>query len=153
MKICLFCWFTYEYSDSCLQEWVANFEKPKGDPSSFIKPATTVLSPYLKVSHTCYFDFFIFWSLLIIFSFSKLLEVWLSFFQVLLPVYTRGSEKCQKAYISSSFPSWTGLFIIYGTTNIMHFHLTNYLNSVVVMARFLLHSCFWYSEFWSDEGQ
>ncbi|XP_057772927.1 (6-4)DNA photolyase [Salvia miltiorrhiza] len=30
------------------KEWVANFEKPKGDPSSFIKPATTVLSPYLK---------------------------------------------------------------------------------------------------------
>lgn len=34
-----------------LQEWVANFEKPKGDPSAFVKPATTVLSPYLKVSH------------------------------------------------------------------------------------------------------
>ncbi|KAJ8445570.1 hypothetical protein Cgig2_012458 [Carnegiea gigantea] len=30
--------------------WVAKFEKPKGDPSSFEKPATTVLSPYLKVS-------------------------------------------------------------------------------------------------------
>ncbi|XP_065865402.1 (6-4)DNA photolyase isoform X2 [Euphorbia lathyris] len=30
------------------KEWVANFEKPKGDPSAFIKPATTVLSPYLK---------------------------------------------------------------------------------------------------------
>ncbi|CAA0839133.1 (6-4)DNA photolyase [Striga hermonthica] len=30
------------------EEWVANFEKPKGDPSSFLKPATTVLSPYLK---------------------------------------------------------------------------------------------------------
>ncbi|PIN12066.1 Deoxyribodipyrimidine photolyase/cryptochrome [Handroanthus impetiginosus] len=30
------------------KEWVANFEKPKGDPSSFLKPATTVLSPYLK---------------------------------------------------------------------------------------------------------
>ncbi|KAL2243437.1 UNVERIFIED_CONTAM: (6-4)DNA photolyase [Sesamum indicum] len=30
------------------KEWVANFEKPKGDPSSFAKPATTVLSPYLK---------------------------------------------------------------------------------------------------------
>ncbi|XP_021848229.1 (6-4)DNA photolyase [Spinacia oleracea] len=28
--------------------WVAKFEKPKGDPSSFLKPATTVLSPYLK---------------------------------------------------------------------------------------------------------
>ncbi|ESQ48397.1 hypothetical protein EUTSA_v10020425mg [Eutrema salsugineum] len=28
--------------------WVANFEKPKGDPSAFLKPATTVLSPYLK---------------------------------------------------------------------------------------------------------
>ncbi|URE37948.1 FAD binding domain of DNA photolyase [Musa troglodytarum] len=30
------------------KEWVANFEKPKGDPSAFWKPATTVLSPYLK---------------------------------------------------------------------------------------------------------
>ncbi|OAY52868.1 (6-4)DNA photolyase isoform X2 [Manihot esculenta] len=30
------------------KEWVANFEKPKGDPSAFVKPATTVLSPYLK---------------------------------------------------------------------------------------------------------
>ncbi|KAF6164526.1 hypothetical protein GIB67_025352 [Kingdonia uniflora] len=30
------------------KEWVANFEKPKGDPSMFLKPATTVLSPYLK---------------------------------------------------------------------------------------------------------
>ncbi|GAV65980.1 DNA_photolyase domain-containing protein/FAD_binding_7 domain-containing protein [Cephalotus follicularis] len=30
------------------KEWVANFEKPKGDPSAYIKPATTVLSPYLK---------------------------------------------------------------------------------------------------------
>uniref|UniRef100_M4DX76 (6-4)DNA photolyase n=1 Tax=Brassica campestris TaxID=3711 RepID=M4DX76_BRACM len=29
--------------------WVANFEKPKGDPSAFLKPATTVLSPYLKL--------------------------------------------------------------------------------------------------------
>ncbi|KAL0719411.1 hypothetical protein Bca4012_068735 [Brassica carinata] len=29
--------------------WVANFEKPKGDPSAFLKPATTVLSPYLKI--------------------------------------------------------------------------------------------------------
>ncbi|KAK3411018.1 hypothetical protein EUGRSUZ_J03037 [Eucalyptus grandis] len=28
--------------------WVADFEKPKGDPSAFYKPATTVLSPYLK---------------------------------------------------------------------------------------------------------
>lgn len=32
-----------------LQEWVVNFEKPKGDPSAFMKPATTLLSPYLKV--------------------------------------------------------------------------------------------------------
>ncbi|XP_039056713.1 (6-4)DNA photolyase-like [Hibiscus syriacus] len=32
----------------CDKEWVANFEKPKGDPSAYIKPATTVLSPYLK---------------------------------------------------------------------------------------------------------
>nr|CAB3446044.1 unnamed protein product [Digitaria exilis] len=30
------------------REWVAKFEKPKGDPSAFLKPATTVLSPYLK---------------------------------------------------------------------------------------------------------
>ncbi|KAG2649360.1 hypothetical protein PVAP13_1NG108400 [Panicum virgatum] len=30
------------------KEWVAKFEKPKGDPSGFLKPATTVLSPYLK---------------------------------------------------------------------------------------------------------
>ncbi|XP_034206484.1 (6-4)DNA photolyase isoform X1 [Prunus dulcis] len=30
------------------KEWVAKFEKPKGDPSVFLKPATTVLSPYLK---------------------------------------------------------------------------------------------------------
>ncbi|KAG2379788.1 (6-4)DNA photolyase [Vigna angularis] len=30
------------------QKWVANFEKPKGNPSAFLKPATTVLSPYLK---------------------------------------------------------------------------------------------------------
>ncbi|XP_051135746.1 (6-4)DNA photolyase isoform X2 [Andrographis paniculata] len=30
------------------KEWVAKFEKPKGDPSSFLKPSTTVLSPYLK---------------------------------------------------------------------------------------------------------
>ncbi|XVF74688.1 hypothetical protein PTKIN_Ptkin13bG0131800 [Pterospermum kingtungense] len=30
------------------KEWVANFEKPKGDPSAYLKPATTVLSPYLK---------------------------------------------------------------------------------------------------------
>ena len=28
--------------------WVAAFEKPKGDPSAFIKPATTMLSPHLK---------------------------------------------------------------------------------------------------------
>jgi hypothetical protein len=28
--------------------WVAAFEKPKTDPSAFEKPATTVLSPYLK---------------------------------------------------------------------------------------------------------
>ncbi|KAB1218639.1 (6-4)DNA photolyase [Morella rubra] len=30
------------------KEWVATFEKPKGNPSAFQKPATTVLSPYLK---------------------------------------------------------------------------------------------------------
>lgn len=29
--------------------WIAAFEKPKGDPAAFgPKPATTVLSPYLK---------------------------------------------------------------------------------------------------------
>ncbi|CAH9108449.1 unnamed protein product [Cuscuta epithymum] len=30
------------------KEWVADFEKPKGNPSAFLRPATTVLSPYLK---------------------------------------------------------------------------------------------------------
>ncbi|XP_076946014.1 (6-4)DNA photolyase-like [Bidens hawaiensis] len=30
------------------KEWVAKFEKPNTDPSAFIKPATTMLSPYLK---------------------------------------------------------------------------------------------------------
>ncbi|KAI3892952.1 hypothetical protein MKW92_038098 [Papaver armeniacum] len=30
------------------EPWVSNFEKPKTDPSAFLKPATTVLSPYLK---------------------------------------------------------------------------------------------------------
>ncbi|KAJ7951859.1 (6-4)DNA photolyase [Quillaja saponaria] len=30
------------------KEWVAKFEKPKGDPSAFLRPATSVLSPYLK---------------------------------------------------------------------------------------------------------
>ncbi|MCO5566787.1 hypothetical protein L7F22_020467 [Adiantum nelumboides] len=30
------------------KKWVTEFEKPKGDPTAFIKPATTVLSPYLK---------------------------------------------------------------------------------------------------------
>lgn len=36
-------------NDSLIDKiWIANFEKPKGDPSAFIKPATTVLSPYLK---------------------------------------------------------------------------------------------------------
>uniref|UniRef100_A0A5B7BW64 (6-4)DNA photolyase n=1 Tax=Davidia involucrata TaxID=16924 RepID=A0A5B7BW64_DAVIN len=30
------------------KEWVANFEKPKGDPSAFVTTETTVLSPYLK---------------------------------------------------------------------------------------------------------
>lgn len=36
--------------DECMEDkkWVANFEKPKGNPSAFLKPATTVLSPYLK---------------------------------------------------------------------------------------------------------
>lgn len=50
----LFEWTCYllkcYFSVPSLQEWVAKFEKPKGDPSSFLKPATTVLSPYLKVS-------------------------------------------------------------------------------------------------------
>lgn len=30
------------------KEWVAAFEKPKGNPAAFKKPATTCLSPYLK---------------------------------------------------------------------------------------------------------
>jgi cryptochrome len=30
------------------KQWVADFEKPKGDPALFDPPATTVLSPYLK---------------------------------------------------------------------------------------------------------
>jgi cryptochrome len=30
------------------KDWVAKFEKPKGNPAHFVKPATTVLSPYLK---------------------------------------------------------------------------------------------------------
>ena len=30
------------------KEWVAAFEKPKGNPALFTKPATTCLSPYLK---------------------------------------------------------------------------------------------------------
>jgi hypothetical protein len=28
--------------------WVAGFEKPATDPSAFLEPSTTVLSPYLK---------------------------------------------------------------------------------------------------------
>ena len=31
-----------------LQDWVCEFEKPKGNPASFEPPATTVLSPYMK---------------------------------------------------------------------------------------------------------
>ncbi|CAL5373545.1 unnamed protein product [Camellia sinensis] len=38
------------------KEWVAKFEKPKGDPSAFQKPATTVLSPYLKYFYQCIQD-------------------------------------------------------------------------------------------------
>ncbi|XP_061365075.1 (6-4)DNA photolyase isoform X1 [Gastrolobium bilobum] len=36
--------------EECMKDkkWVANFEKPKGNPSAFLRPATTVLSPYLK---------------------------------------------------------------------------------------------------------
>ncbi len=30
------------------KEWVAAFEKPKGNPAAFKKAATTCLSPYLK---------------------------------------------------------------------------------------------------------
>ncbi|RVW81663.1 (6-4)DNA photolyase [Vitis vinifera] len=42
-------WIEEKVPDSIyVKEWVANFEKPKGDPSAFLKPATTVLSPYLK---------------------------------------------------------------------------------------------------------
>lgn len=29
-------------------KWVCGFEKPQTDPSAFLRPATTVLSPYLK---------------------------------------------------------------------------------------------------------
>lgn len=29
-------------------KWVCGFEKPKTNPSAFLRPATTVLSPYLK---------------------------------------------------------------------------------------------------------
>lgn len=29
-------------------QWVCGFEKPSTDPSAFERPATTVLSPYLK---------------------------------------------------------------------------------------------------------
>jgi deoxyribodipyrimidine photolyase len=31
-----------------LQDWVCEFEKPKGNPAKFEPPATTVLSPYMK---------------------------------------------------------------------------------------------------------
>ncbi|CAL5210629.1 unnamed protein product [Lathyrus oleraceus] len=36
--------------EKCMKDkkWVANFEKPKGNPSAFLKPETTILSPYLK---------------------------------------------------------------------------------------------------------
>ncbi|KAI9200284.1 hypothetical protein LWI28_005367 [Acer negundo] len=34
---------------------MANFEKPKGDPSAYVKPATTILSPYLKLETSLYF--------------------------------------------------------------------------------------------------
>ncbi|KAL4418944.1 hypothetical protein ABPG77_009124 [Micractinium sp. CCAP 211/92] len=30
------------------KDWVCAFEKPKGNPAAFVRPATTVLSPYLK---------------------------------------------------------------------------------------------------------
>ncbi|KAL2623440.1 hypothetical protein R1flu_003645 [Riccia fluitans] len=30
------------------KKWVSEFEKPKGDPTAFLKPATTCLSPYFK---------------------------------------------------------------------------------------------------------
>lgn len=33
---------------------MAEFEKPKGDPTAFLKPATTCLSPYLKVGTLCF---------------------------------------------------------------------------------------------------
>ncbi|XP_050900871.1 (6-4)DNA photolyase isoform X3 [Lathyrus oleraceus] len=37
--------------EKCMKDkkWVANFEKPKGNPSAFLKPETTILSPYLKL--------------------------------------------------------------------------------------------------------
>ncbi|KAL3690722.1 hypothetical protein R1sor_004373 [Riccia sorocarpa] len=36
--------------EECLadKKWVSEFEKPKGDPTAFLKPATTCLSPYFK---------------------------------------------------------------------------------------------------------
>ncbi|XP_057454211.1 (6-4)DNA photolyase isoform X3 [Lotus japonicus] len=35
--------------EECMKDkWVANFEKPKGNPAAFLRPATTILSPYLK---------------------------------------------------------------------------------------------------------
>ncbi|KAI7752056.1 hypothetical protein M8C21_009237 [Ambrosia artemisiifolia] len=38
----------YQSLDAKVKEWVAKFEKPNTDPSAFLKPATTMLSPYLK---------------------------------------------------------------------------------------------------------
>ncbi|KAH9666515.1 (6-4)DNA photolyase [Citrus sinensis] len=64
------------------KEWVANFEKPKGDPSAYLKPATTVLSPYLKTKlTTAPLLFFIASSFSAVLLIS--LAVWLSFFQLL----------------------------------------------------------------------
>ncbi|KAF8691458.1 hypothetical protein HU200_040600 [Digitaria exilis] len=43
------------------QEWVAKFEKPKGDPSAFLTPATTVLPPYLKIPWSENEELFVAW--------------------------------------------------------------------------------------------
>lgn len=39
---------THHHPHTDEHRWVAGFEKPNTDPSAFIRPATTVLSPYLK---------------------------------------------------------------------------------------------------------
>ncbi|CAL5327698.1 unnamed protein product [Camellia sinensis] len=77
------------------KEWVAKFEKPKGRRICFS-----------KASNNC---------------FITLLEIWLSLFKVFLPMHSGCSEECQKAHVTTSFPSWTA-----------------------VMAGFFLYRCFWH---------